>query len=161
MIASILNIGDELLIGQVINSNASWISAELNKIGIQVWRVFTIGDNESEIISSLNYILPYSDLVFITGGLGPTKDDITKKVLTKYFGSEMIFHEASYKNIERILLNRLGKINEINRSQAFVPSSAKILINRFGTAPIMWFTVNNKNVISLPGMPFEMQEVMK
>ncbi|TKG92984.1 competence/damage-inducible protein A [Puteibacter caeruleilacunae] len=161
MNASIINIGDELLIGQVINTNASKMAAMLNSIGVWVNEITTIADKEMEIRHALDYALLKSDVVLLTGGLGPTKDDITKKVLLKYFGGTMIEDAEVLEHVHKLLEGRGIKVGELNTAQALVPSSCKVLFNKRGTAPGMWFEQDDKIVVSMPGVPFEMEGIME
>jgi nicotinamide-nucleotide amidase len=160
MNAEIISIGDELLIGQTINTNAAWMGQELNKIGIDVAQVTVISDEKSAIISSLDAALDRSLLVIITGGLGPTKDDITKNTLAEYFGTPLREDTEILQGIEERLRSRHLELNSLNRRQALVPSDAKIFPNRWGTAPGMWFESHGKRIISLPGVPTEMKGLM-
>ncbi|MDR2009483.1 MAG: competence/damage-inducible protein A [Bacteroidales bacterium] len=161
MKASILTIGDEILIGQVVNTNSSWLSKKLNDIGITVNTVLAIGDNKSQITNSLDILLPHSDIILITGGLGPTNDDITKDVLAEYFNTKLIYDELVYKNIENIFEKTNSTINKNNMRQAYVPENAQILMNKYGTAPGMLFKKNEKFIFSLPGVPIEMQYIFE
>ncbi len=156
--AEIVAIGDELLIGQVINTNASWIAAELNKNGIAVSKIVAISDNEQDISNAITE--SHADVIISTGGLGPTKDDITKGVLANLFNSEMIFHEPTYNHIVNLFGKRNYPVTEVNRMQAMIPKKCKPLSNIHGTAPGMWFNSGNKVVISLPGVPFEMKALI-
>ena len=160
MYAEIISIGDELLIGQTINSNAAWMGQELNKIGIDVYQVSTISDDKNHIVNALNDALNRTKLVLITGGLGPTRDDITKYTLTEYFKSPLVRNEKVYNQVEKMLKKRSIQMNDLNRKQADVPENARIFINYAGTAPAMWFELNKKVVISMPGVPYEMKELM-
>ena len=160
MYAEIISIGDELLIGQTINSNAAWMGQELNKIGIDVYQVSTISDDKNHIVNALNDALNRTKLVLITGGLGPTRDDITKYTLTEYFNSSLVRNEKVYNQVEKMLKKRSIQMNDLNRKQADVPENARIFINYAGTAPAMWFELNKKVVISMPGVPYEMKELM-
>ena len=160
MYAEIISIGDELLIGQTINSNAAWMGQELNKIGIDVYQVSTISDDKNHIVNALNDALNRTKLVLITGGLGPTRDDITKYTLTEYFNSSLVRNEKVYNQVEKMLKKRSIQMNDLNRKQADVPENARIFINYAGTAPAMWFELNKKVVISMPGVPYEMKEFM-
>ncbi len=160
MKAEIICIGDELLIGQTINSNAAWMGQELNKIGIDVYQVSTISDDKNHIVNALNDALKRTTLVLITGGLGPTRDDITKYTLTEYFKSPLVRNEKVYNQVEKMLKKRSIQMNDLNRKQADVPENARIFINYAGTAPAMWFELNKKVVISMPGVPYEMKELM-
>lgn len=157
MVAEIISIGDELLIGQVVNTNASWISAELNKSGVRVVRVTMIADDAAEIKNALSEAEKRANLILITGGLGPTKDDITKKTLAEYFDSGFVFHEPTFRQIEKMFAARNYPLTEINRKQAEIPEKCIPLANTNGTAPGMWFEKDDKIIISMPGVPFEMQ----
>lgn len=159
MFAEIITIGDELLIGQVVDTNSAWIGHELNNVGVEVLRVTSVRDRQNEIVDALESAMKRVDLVIVTGGLGPTKDDITKKVLCDYFDTKLIFNDAVYANIKRILGNRIS-MNDLNKSQAMVPEKCTVINNRVGTAPICWFEANNKILVSLPGVPQEMTTVM-
>lgn len=161
MKATIVTIGDEILIGQILDTNSRYISQLLNQAGVSVTERTSIGDRAEQIIATLDRTLAESDIVIITGGLGPTKDDITKHTLAAYFGSEMRYDEAEARHIEQLLAKRGIEFNELNRGQAMVPNCCTILHNAHGTAPGMWFEHNNQVVISLPGVPFEMQHLME
>ena len=160
MYAEIISIGDELLIGQTVNSNAAWMGQELNKIGIDVYQVSTISDDKNHIVNALNDALMRTRLVLITGGLGPTRDDITKYTLAEYFNSSLVRNMKVYKQVEKMLKKRSIQMNDLNRKQADVPEKAQIFVNYAGTAPAMWFEINKKVVISMPGVPYEMKEFM-
>ena len=159
MFAEIITVGDELLIGQVVDTNSAWIGRELNKCGIEVVRIVSVGDAEIEIIEALDEAIKKVDIVFITGGLGPTKDDITKSTLCKYFDTELVFSQQVFDNIKTVLGGKTS-VNALNRSQAMVPKNCTIINNRVGTASISWFDVDGKVVISMPGVPEEMKAVM-
>jgi nicotinamide-nucleotide amidase len=161
MIAEIISIGDEILIGQVVNTNATWISQHLNEAGIQVGRVLAIADDAEEIKSALDNAFPRADVILLTGGLGPTKDDITKNTLCEYFNTSLVFHQPSFENIERLFAARYGKITGVNRRQAEIPATCTPLLNEQGTAPGMWFEREGKIVVSMPGVPFEMESIME
>lgn len=156
----IISIGDELLIGQVVNTNASWMAAELNKNNIDVTRVITISDDGQDIETSIRKSMAEADVVLVTGGLGPTKDDITKHTLAKMFNSELIIHEPSLENVSSYFAKRNLPLTEINRQQALVPACCRPFRNMVGTAPTMWFESEGKVVVSMPGVPFEMQWMM-
>lgn len=161
MRAEIITIGDEILIGQVIDSNSAWIAQELNKIGISVHQITSIADEKNHIISALHEATQRANIIILTGGLGPTNDDITKKTLTEYFKDELVLN----REVEQQIIEMFQKINypftEINRMQAMVPSKCVVLKNDFGTAPGMWIKENNKVIISLPGVPVEMKGLMQ
>ena len=162
MISEIISIGDEILIGQIVNTNSVFIAKELNKIGIEVGQITAISDNSKKIINSLNLAKERADIVIITGGLGPTKDDLTKHTLCKYFNDVLIQNKDVLNHIEEIFLKYVSTpINEKNRAQALLPSKAKIFKNKYGTACGMCFKKENIYFISLPGVPFEMKEIFK
>lgn len=158
--ASIITIGDELLIGQTIDTNSAFIAQELNKAGIWVRRRVAVGDVYDEIWRALDEESAYADLIIITGGLGPTADDITKPLLCKYFGGKLVMNEDVLRHVQHlfeIVFRRTGPLLERNRKQAEVPDVCTVLHNARGTAPGMWFEKNGKIFISLPGVPHEMK----
>ena len=156
MKSTIITIGDEILIGQILDTNSRYISQALNRLGVVVAERTSIGDNAEQIVSTLDRALAVTDIVIITGGLGPTKDDITKHTLARYFDSELVYNEQ-VGDFVRTLLERRGiAFNDLNRGQAMVPACCTVLHNAHGTAPGMWFERDGKVVISLPGVPFEM-----
>ncbi|RUT79897.1 competence/damage-inducible protein A [Ancylomarina longa] len=160
MQAEIITIGDEILIGQIVDSNSAWMAKELNKNGISIAKIASISDQQSEIVAALQDSLERVPLVFITGGLGPTNDDITKKTLSDYYGMSLIQDDALYEKI-KLRLEKYGiPMNRFNREQALIPDKARILLNNFGTAPCMWFEKDGKVAISMPGVPFEMKGIM-
>ncbi|MEJ5302809.1 MAG: competence/damage-inducible protein A [Bacteroidales bacterium] len=161
MKASIVTIGDEILIGQIINTNSAWIALRLNSIGIKVHRMLSIGDSREEIIRCLDQEFASVDLIITTGGLGPTSDDITKQTLTEYFGTHLVFNSEAYKDVEAFFTARGLPLTEANRQQAMLPENALSLPNPEGTARGMWFTDGNRQLISLPGVPFEMEVIME
>ncbi|MFA5419794.1 MAG: competence/damage-inducible protein A [Bacteroidales bacterium] len=156
----IISIGDELLIGQVVNTNASWIAAELNKNGMAVVQVTAIGDQQQSIRNAIDEALGRAHIVLITGGLGPTKDDITKLALAGYFDSKMVFHQPTFEHIEKLFGVRNYPLTDVNRIQAEVPEKCIPLFNLHGTAPGMWFEKDGKVVVSMPGVPFEMHSLV-
>lgn len=156
MKSTIITIGDEILIGQILDTNSRYISQALNRIGVVVAERTSIGDNATQIVETLDRALAATDIVIITGGLGPTKDDITKHTLAKYFDSELIYNETVGEAVEKLLAARGIAFTELNRGQAMVPRCCTVLHNYHGTAPGMWFEKDGKVVISLPGVPFEM-----
>lgn len=158
--AKIITIGDELLLGQVINTNASWLGEQLNFNGFQLESVLTIGDNEKDILDALHSCND-TNIVFITGGLGPTADDITKPTLCKFFNTELVLNDDALDNINEIFKLRGYTMSERNKLQAFIPKSCTYIPNRFGTAPCMWFEKDNTVYISMPGVPFEMKSIFK
>ncbi len=159
MQASILTIGDEILIGQVVDTNAAWLGAELSNLGITVTEIRSISDHEVAISQALDDLVPVSDLLLITGGLGPTNDDITKKVLAQFFNASMVFDEGTYEHVRAIFEQRGRTVSEINKAQAMVPDNCELLHNSNGTAKGMWFASGNTHVISMPGVPYEMKGV--
>lgn len=161
MDVSIIAIGDELLIGQVIDTNSGWIAQHLNPFGWSVRSVKVVGDNSAEIFKAIDEAFAQTDVVITTGGLGPTKDDITKSTLCKYFGGELVYNTDVEKNVLEVVEKRHLKINKLTADQAYVPSSCRVIQNRVGTAPIMWFEKNEKVLVSLPGVPFEMEQMMR
>lgn len=160
MKAIVLSIGDELLIGQTINTNAAWIGQELSKMGSSVIEGLTISDDANSIIESVEYSINKADVVIITGGLGPTKDDITKHTLARFFQTELEIHEPTLKKITDYFSSRKRPMLESNIQQAALPKNCIILPNNYGTAAGMWFEKNGKIVISLPGVPYEMKGIM-
>ncbi|HVG11859.1 MAG TPA: CinA family nicotinamide mononucleotide deamidase-related protein [Flavisolibacter sp.] len=159
--ASIITIGDELLIGQVIDTNSAWISQELNKIGIWVKRRVAVGDVREDIWNALDEESRHSHLVIITGGLGPTADDITKPLLCNYFNAKPVINEEVLKHVTYLFENIFRRpLTESNRKQAEVPDTCQVLFNKLGTAPGMWFEKQGKVFISLPGVPQEMKGIM-
>ena len=161
MIAEIISIGDELLIGQVVNTNATWMAHHLNEIGIPVKQISAIADDAGEIKTALDQAFSRSNVILVTGGLGPTKDDITKHTLCDYFNTELVFHQPSFENIRRLFANRGFEVTPINLKQAEVPANCTPLINLNGTAPGMWFEKDGKILVSMPGVPFEMEAMME
>jgi nicotinamide-nucleotide amidase len=159
MTAEIISIGDELLIGQVVNTNASWLGEQLFPLGIPVMRVISIGDDEAAIIEAFDDSMQRSPVVIVTGGLGPTHDDITKTVACKYFKTELIENEAVLKHVASFFERRGLPLTPSNRSQALVPRNCKVLHNELGTAPGMYFETGGKNMFILPGVPVEMERI--
>jgi nicotinamide-nucleotide amidase len=159
--AVIITIGDELLIGQTIDTNSAWIAQHLNELGIDVVRRVAVGDNREGILKALDEELALAALVIITGGLGPTADDITKPLLNEYFGGKMVVNEIVRKHVQDLFIKRHRPFLERNIKQAEVPDNCTVLFNKMGTAPGMWFEKHGKVAISLPGVPFEMINIMK
>jgi nicotinamide-nucleotide amidase len=161
MKASILTIGDELLIGQVINTNAAWIAAQLTHIGVEVVRHVTCADDDVDIMRCLNEESQGVQLLILTGGLGPTHDDRTKHVLATWYGCDLVEDEVAYDTLVNVLRSRgRTEMLERNREQASVPSACTVLVNRNGTAPGMLFDDKNLLLVSLPGVPSEMKDIM-
>jgi nicotinamide-nucleotide amidase len=161
ILAEIMTIGDELLIGQVIDTNSAWMGQKLNEIGIKVKQITSVSDDRQHILSALADAQKRADIVLITGGLGPTKDDITKKTLCDYFNTGLVFHEPSFEIISEIFKTRGRVITETNRLQAMVPENCTVLLNKNGTAPGMWFEHENTIFVSMPGVPNEMKGLME
>lgn len=160
MRATIVTIGDEILIGQILDTNSRYISRALNAHGIVVAERTSIGDNRAQIVETLDRALSQSEVIIITGGLGPTKDDITKHTLCEYFNSTLRYDEVEAEHIRTMLTTRNIAFNDLNRGQAMVPECCTVLHNAHGTAPGMWFEKDGHVVISLPGVPFEMQHLI-
>ena len=153
-----ISIGDELLIGQVINTNAAWLGEQLAAQGFQLDSTLTIGDSEKAILNAFNACMD-ADLVLVTGGLGPTADDITKPTVCKFFGTELEFCEAAYDNIIALFNRRGFQMSERNRGQAMLPKTCQYIPNTYGTAPCMWLEKNGTVFVFLPGVPFEMKGI--
>ncbi len=160
MKASIINIGDELLIGQVVNTNASWMAEQLNLADINVEQIIVAADTEQSITNNIIRCTKETDIIIISGGLGPTKDDITKSTLCKFFNDTLIDHEPTRLHVKEYFKTRNLPMLDVNRGQSMVPSRCKVLLNPVGSAPGMWFEENGKIIISLPGVPFEMKYIM-
>lgn len=160
-LAEIITIGDELLIGQVVDTNSAWIGKQLNDIGIKVFQITSVSDDEKHILSALKDAQERADIILITGGLGPTKDDITKYTLCKYFKSNLRFDEGAFLQVEKLFKARGREVTEVNRRQAEVPEKCEVIHNSQGTAPGMWFHEKGKIVVSMPGVPYEMKSMME
>ncbi|MFA6924592.1 MAG: competence/damage-inducible protein A [Bacteroidales bacterium] len=161
MYAEIISIGDELLIGQIVNTNSSWLAEQLNLAGIKIAQITVVADIPKNIINALDDACKRADLILITGGLGPTKDDYTKQTLCKYFNTKLVLNKDVCKDIEGFFAKRGIGLTELNKKQAEVPESCKIFRNKTGTAPGMWFEKDRKVFVSMPGVPFEMKEMMQ
>lgn len=162
MTASIITIGDEILIGQIVDTNSSYIAKSLDKIGIETVEMFSISDNEDHIINTLKNLQNKVDVVIITGGLGPTKDDITKKTFCKYFEDTLIYDANVLQHVTELIENFYKRpISQINKDQALVPTKAKVLFNKIGTAPGIWMEKDKTVFISLPGVPYEMKYLIE
>ncbi len=158
---SIITIGDEILYGHILDTNSKWLSLELNKIGVKILEKKSIGDDYNQIMDSIKNSLNNSDITILTGGLGPTNDDITKNCLNDYFEGKLIPHEETLKHIKKIFSKRNLDFTTKNKNQALVPDTCKVLHNKFGTAPGMVFHHGGKILISLPGVPFEMKSLFE
>ena len=161
MQAEIITIGDEILIGQIVDTNSAFIGQLLNLNGISVKQISSVSDNREHIIKALDEAKERADIILITGGLGPTKDDITKKTLCEYFNTTMRFDETAYQDVVNLFAQYGKTVTPINRLQAEVPAICEVIRNYNGTAPCMWFDVDGKVYISMPGVPYEMKALMK
>ncbi len=161
MKAFILPIGDEVLIGQIVDTNSAWIAQQLNQQGLSVRHAMSVGDDREEITGALRFALSQADIVLITGGLGPTKDDITKKTIADFFGAGMIFHQDTWDRIVDFFKKRNREPGEAHYNQCFMPDNATILTNNMGSAPGMWFEHEGKIIVSMPGVPSEMKHLME
>ena len=160
MQAEIITIGDEILIGQIVDTNSAWIGEKLNAAGIKIHRITSVSDRAEPISEAVTQALSHSDIVICTGGLGPTKDDITKHTLARLFGMKLVRNEAVYEQVRAMTAVRHIDFNELNQGQALVPDGCTVLPNRCGTAPGMWFERDGKVLVSLPGVPFEMKTLI-
>lgn len=156
MKTAIVTIGDEILIGQIVDTNSAWIAKRLTYEGFEVEEMVSIGDNAQQIKDTITDIFQRVDVILMTGGIGPTKDDITKKTLCDYFGTSMVFDDSVLENIQNVISN-FTTLNELTRNQAYVPKDCTVIQNRVGTAPITWFEKDNKVLVSMPGVPYEMR----
>ncbi|MFN0047861.1 MAG: competence/damage-inducible protein A [Cytophagales bacterium] len=161
MTAEVITIGDEILFGQITDTNTQYISEELSKIGIKTVRKSSVGDTEAAILEVLNEAARRAKIIIITGGLGPTKDDITKLTLAKYFGVGMAMHQPTLDLVTEFFTKRGRTMIDLNTNQANVPINCEVLMNSMGTAPGMWFDAKNTIYISLPGVPYEMKHLMQ
>ncbi len=161
MLAEIITIGDEILIGQIVDTNSAWMGRELNKIGVSVKQITSVSDEADHIINALNEAQTRADIILLTGGLGPTKDDITKLTLAKYFNMPLRQDQETLERVQSFFQKLNRPMLDINIKQADVPDGCEVIQNRNGTAPCMWFNVNGKIIISMPGVPFEMMYLME
>ncbi|MBF8962020.1 competence/damage-inducible protein A [Pontibacter sp. FD36] len=159
--AEIITVGDEILYGQIVDTNSAWMGTELTKIGVRVKQITSISDEASHIVQALDYARSRADIILITGGLGPTKDDLTKNVLADYFHTELQLDEQSLADVTELFKSRGYELTELNRQQAFLPASCTPVRNVLGTAPGMWFEDAGKVFVSMPGVPFEMKRMME
>ncbi|HEU5289479.1 MAG TPA: competence/damage-inducible protein A [Cyclobacteriaceae bacterium] len=160
ILAELLTIGDEILYGQIVDTNSQWMSVELDKAGIKVIRKTSVGDQEDEILTALAEAEKRADIILITGGLGPTSDDLTKPCLVKYFDCPLAIHEEALAEVTEFFKSRGRELTEINRQQAALPVCCTKITNAIGTAPGMWFERNGKIFVSMPGVPYEMKLMM-
>jgi nicotinamide-nucleotide amidase len=161
MLAEIITIGDEILIGQIVDTNSAWMATELNKIGLRVKQISSVSDDREHILKALAEAAGRVNVIFITGGLGPTKDDITKKTLAEYFGVGLVESKEALQNVEDIFARYNRPMIEVNRLQAQVPANCEVILNNNGTAPGMWFNHEGVIYMSMPGVPFEMMYMME
>ena len=164
MLAEIITIGDEILIGQIVDTNSAFIARQLNNAGISVKQISSVSDDREHILSALQEAAGRADIILITGGLGPTKDDITKKTLATYFGVGLIENKEALENVQRIFKRIRGEdaiMLDINKQQALVPENCEVILNKNGTAPGMWFNYKGKIYVSMPGVPFEMMYMIE
>jgi len=161
MNVEIISIGDELLIGQTINTNSSWMGEQLSLIGASVYQITAITDDENHILETLERAAEKVNVVLITGGLGPTKDDITKHTLCKFFGSELLFNKEVFSKLETFFRSRGLEMLDVNKDQAMLPTNALVLENTRGTASGMWFEKDDVIYVSMPGVPYEMKGIMR
>ena len=161
MRAEVITIGDELLIGQVVDTNSAWIAEQLNAYGIELYQITSVHDSREHIIAALDEAFGRADIVLTTGGLGPTKDDITKHVLCEYFGTHLIEDARVRAHIERLYKDRPDVLNRLTATQWLVPENAEILENRVGSAPLMIFHHGKQLLASMPGVPYEMKIAME
>lgn len=159
-LVEIVTIGDEILIGQIVDTNSAWMARELNKDGFRVHQITTVSDDERHILKAVDGAFSRADIVLMTGGLGPTKDDITKQTLCKYFNTELVHNQEVVDNIKEVFAHRGNVLNPLTLGQAMVPASATIIQNKRGSAPVTWFDKKGKVLVSMPGVPFEMEWVM-
>jgi len=161
MFAEIITIGDEILIGQIIDTNSAFIAKELNKIGISVYQITSVQDEREHILAALNEAKTRAQIIIVTGGLGPTKDDITKHTFCEFFNDTLVKNETVLRHVEKLFASFVSTpISDVNRQQAMVPSKATVLHNANGTAPGMWMQSDGVSFVSLPGVPFEMKTLM-
>ncbi len=160
MKAEIITIGDEILIGQIIDSNSAWIAQQLKELGIKIYQITSISDSPEHITKAISDAETHADIIIITGGLGPTKDDLTKETLAKYFNTKLVFNKTVFEKNKELLGKRKIKMNELNTKQAELPENCIILNNTNGTAQGMLFEKNKKTIVSLPGVPFEMKKII-
>jgi nicotinamide-nucleotide amidase len=161
MKAEIITIGDEILIGQIVDTNSAWIGEQFNLNGIEIYQITSVHDDHNHIIEAIQNAEKNVDLVIITGGLGPTKDDITKHTLCEDFNTKLVFHEPTLEAIKKRFYKRGIDMNKLNRDQAMMPECCTILPNKVGTAPGMWFERNDTIFVSMPGVPFEMKYLVE
>lgn len=161
MKAEIITIGDEILIGQIVDTNSAWMAEQFNLNGIEIYQITSVHDDHHHILEAIKNAEENVDLVVLTGGLGPTKDDITKNTLCEYFNQKLVFHDPTFEHIKKRFANRNIDINQLNKDQALVPENCTVLFNKAGTAPGLWFEKNDTIFVSMPGVPFEMKYLVE
>lgn len=162
MKAAVVTVGDEILIGQIVDTNSAYIAKALDKIGISVLEMISIGDNKEQILDTLSHLQNSVDVVIMTGGLGPTKDDITKKTLCEYFQDELVENQEVLEHVTELIEKAMKRpASQMNKDQSLIPSKCNVLFNRVGTAPGMWMEKENTVFVSLPGVPYEMKYLME
>lgn len=159
MKTAIITIGDEILIGQIVDTNSTWIAQKMTIAGFQIEEMVSIGDNAQQIKDTLDDVFTRVDVILMTGGLGPTKDDLTKKTLCDYFDTQLVFDESVLENIKNVI--SWTSLNPLTHDQAYVPKDCTVIQNKVGTAPITWFERNSKILVSMPGVPYEMRYAME
>lgn len=161
MLAEIITIGDEILIGQIVDTNSAWMAAQLNNTGIRIKQISSVSDDREHILTALAEAAKRAEVILITGGLGPTKDDITKKTLAEYFNAGMVENKEALENVYNIFAKYNRPMLDVNRLQALVPENCEVILNNNGTAPGMWFNEGGKIYVSMPGVPHEMMYMME
>ncbi|MDR1743965.1 MAG: CinA family nicotinamide mononucleotide deamidase-related protein [Dysgonamonadaceae bacterium] len=156
----IITIGDEILIGQIVDTNSAWMASELTDAGFEIIGITTVGDSAEAITAAIDRSFSRADVLLLTGGIGPTNDDMTKNTLCRYFNTSLVFSNEVLENIRSIFTHRNVQLNELTRNQAFVPKNARVIQNKVGTAPVLWFEREGKVLVSMPGVPFEMKTAM-
>ncbi|MDD2245503.1 MAG: CinA family nicotinamide mononucleotide deamidase-related protein [Proteiniphilum sp.] len=160
MKVEIITIGDEILIGQIMDTNAAWMGRELTKQGFEIAAISSVGDQYKDITRAIDIGFERAEILLLTGGVGPTDDDITKHTLCTYFHTALVFNDEVMQNIESIFLKRNLPLNQLTRKQAYVPANSRVIMNSAGTAPVLWFEKESKVLVSMPGVPFEMKTAM-
>lgn len=161
MKVEIITIGDEIIIGQIVDTNSAWMARELTQRGFNIGAITSIGDSSDAIIKAIDNAFERADILLLTGGIGPTNDDITKHTLCEYFHTALEFNDEVLQNIESIFVKRNIPLNQLTRKQAYVPVNCNVIQNKLGTAPILWFEKDEKVLVSMPGVPFEMKGSMQ
>lgn len=160
ILVELITIGDEILIGQIVDTNSAWMATVLNQEGFRIKQITSVSDDTDHILEAVDLAFKRADVVLVTGGLGPTKDDITKQTLCNYFNTELVYDTTVQENIQALFKDRPVVLNELTLNQAYVPKSAIIIQNKRGTAPVTWFDKGDQVLVSMPGVPSEMQWVM-